>query len=404
MPIKCKTKETASSQLAPTDTTLLPAKRVRANQLFDTEDAWIESELNESQPQRSLHTGKGNGGHVQQLQNIKRIQMASHSRPSTRNLDMAIQGKQVNPMAPSYNNYNQESQILPWAPQSDSESQSTISHDSSLPSSCSLSTFSVTRFHRGSTVPTSHAPSKCGSNGMYGSQGDMESSQPAPVRWSLQLHALAMARQPTDAPQHSSRIQPSSGDPVTGNSAQDQSPSHDNDSPPPQPVRLCQTRSFAQLLSTMPSGYHMMFTGIGPEAIDEASPSKDERFAEAVLHGDRWWPQSMPGITKLLLEDLGNWCSALKKKAHTYVYEQYTWDTENCHQANADIARSLLKHGSFLKHGMDEEGHMNNLAHPALSALIIDFFYTGTNAVANLFLEIKVALDEVAEGKEVTFK
>ena len=30
----------------------------------------------------------------------------------------------------------------------------------------------------------------------------------------------------------------------------------------------------------------MMFAGIGPEAIDEASPSEDERFAEAVLHGD----------------------------------------------------------------------------------------------------------------------
>ncbi|KAI6042109.1 hypothetical protein EDC04DRAFT_2892227 [Pisolithus marmoratus] len=62
------------------------------------------------------------------------------------------------------------------------------------------------------------------------------------------------------------------------------------------------------------------------------------------------------------------------------------------------------------------------LAHPVLSALIIEFFYTGTNAIANLFLEvfqsevpcaavtlamttIKVALDKViAEGKDVTFK
>ena len=31
---------------------------------------------------------------------------------------------------------------------------------------------------------------------------------------------------------------------------------------------------------------------------------------------------------------------------------------------------------------------MNNLAHPALSGLIIEFFYTGTNAVANIFLEV----------------
>ena len=159
---------------------------------------------------------------------------------------MATQGQQVNPMAPSYDDYDQESQILPWAPQSDSESQvhaqplfrhsrlgdkcgfqvhsangtqSIILHDSSLPSSHSLSTFSVTRFHRGSMALTSRAPSKCGSNGAYRSQGDMESSQPAPARRSSQLRALAMARQPTDAPQCSSRIQPSSGDPVSGNSA-----------------------------------------------------------------------------------------------------------------------------------------------------------------------------------------
>jgi len=31
---------------------------------------------------------------------------------------------------------------------------------------------------------------------------------------------------------------------------------------------------------------------------------------------------------------------------------------------------------------------MNNLAHPALFALIIDFFYTGTNAMANIFPEV----------------
>ncbi|KIK19635.1 hypothetical protein PISMIDRAFT_107234, partial [Pisolithus microcarpus 441] len=76
----------------------------------------------------------------------------------------------------------------------------------------------------------------------------------------------------------------------------------------------------------------------------------------------------------------------------------------------------------FLKDGFDEEGCTNNLAHLALSALIIEFFYTGTNTIANLFPEvfqsevpcaavaltttaIKVALDEViVEGKDVTFK
>ena len=78
----------------------------------------------------------------------------------------------------------------------------------------------------------------------------------------------------------------------------------------------------------------------------------------------------MPGITKLvssgigtpesylitdqLWENIGNWCSALKKKAHTYIRERYTWDVENRRQVNADIARGLLERGNFLKHGMGE--------------------------------------------------
>ena len=31
---------------------------------------------------------------------------------------------------------------------------------------------------------------------------------------------------------------------------------------------------------------------------------------------------------------------------------------------------------------------MNNLAHPALSGLIIDFFYTGSNAMGSVFPEV----------------
>ncbi|KAI6009259.1 hypothetical protein BKA83DRAFT_43855, partial [Pisolithus microcarpus] len=112
-----------------------------------------------------------------------------------------------------------------------------------------------------------------------------------------------------------------------------------------------------------------------------------------------WWPQCSPDITKLLWEDHGNWHSALKKKAHI-----------------------LLECSNFLRHGVDIEGHTNNLAHPALSGLIIDFFYMGSNAIASIFPEVFekevpcavvalttttlfFALDEmVMEGKEVSFK
>ncbi|KAI6041969.1 hypothetical protein EDC04DRAFT_2892470 [Pisolithus marmoratus] len=135
-----------------------------------------------------------------------------------------------------------------------------------------------------------------------------------------------------------------------------------------------------------------------------------------------WWLHYATSIMKLLWEDLGNWCSSLKKKACFFVHEHYEWGAQNHCDVNAGIARQLLEHSNFLKDGFDEEGHTNNLAHLVLSALIIEFFYTGANAIANLFPEvfqsevpctsvalamttIKVALDEViAKGKDVTFK
>ncbi|KAI6030144.1 hypothetical protein EDC04DRAFT_2898662 [Pisolithus marmoratus] len=145
-----------------------------------------------------------------------------------------------------------------------------------------------------------------------------------------------------------------------------------------------------------------------------------ECHSKGLLIPDGWWPHYTTGITKL--EDLRNWHSSLKKKAHFFVCDHYKWDPQNCCNVNAGITRKLLECGDFLKDGVDEEGHTNNLAHPALSGLIIEFFYTGTKAMANIFPEvfqlevpcpavapavtvIKVALDEVvAKGKEVTFK
>ena len=64
---------------------------------------------------RSSRTGKGNGGQLDQLRNIKRVQTATHTRPATRSLDIATQGQPVNPMAPSYHfDEETESQIPLW--------------------------------------------------------------------------------------------------------------------------------------------------------------------------------------------------------------------------------------------------------------------------------------------------
>ncbi|KAF8547660.1 hypothetical protein OG21DRAFT_1526998 [Imleria badia] len=43
-----------------------------------------------------------------------------------------------------------------------------------------------------------------------------------------------------------------------------------------------------------------------------------------------------------LWEDLGNWCSALRKKAQTWVAQHYQWDPEHCCEQNIEIAKQLL--------------------------------------------------------------
>ncbi|KAI6125160.1 hypothetical protein EV401DRAFT_2068410 [Pisolithus croceorrhizus] len=102
-----------------------------------------------------------------------------------------------------------------------------------------------------------------------------------------------------------------------------------------------------------------------------------------------WWPHHALGITRLLWEDLGNWCSGLRKKACSFVAQHYQWDPENRCEQNIEIARCLLGNGGlFLKNGVDDEGHANNLTHPVLTGLIADFFYSGSTSVSQLFPEV----------------
>ncbi|KAI6046663.1 hypothetical protein EDC04DRAFT_2597798 [Pisolithus marmoratus] len=67
----------------------------------------------------------------------------------------------------------------------------------------------------------------------------------------------------------------------------------------------------------------------------------------------------------------------------------------------------------FLKDGINDEGHANNLAHPALAGLIINSFYTSSTLLGQLFPEVfspevprlKVVLDEIVSGVgEVNFR
>ncbi|KAI5985787.1 hypothetical protein EDD15DRAFT_2373883 [Pisolithus albus] len=224
-------------------------------------------------------------------------------------------------MAPGHSDDDEESQIPPWASQAMSDllvwplsasqpgqtfgfripsqlmvsstnsARSITSHGSCL-SSISSSVFSRSISHGSSSVPTSLAQSECGSNGAYGTQGDVEDSQTAPQRWPSQ-HPMLAADHNSDAP-HNLHVRSPFSQPSSGTLAQDQCAAHNNDTPsPPRPVGLHRTRSFAQLPSTI-SNAHTMLAGNDKDEvraaeddliIDDMSPSKDNRFAESIVHG-----------------------------------------------------------------------------------------------------------------------
>lgn len=63
----------------------------------------------------------------------------------------------------------------------------------------------------------------------------------------------------------------------------------------------------------------------------------------------------LPLISQLW-EDVGNWRSALRKKARIFVSQRYQWDPENRREVNATIAKDLLgDRGAFLRNGVDEQ-------------------------------------------------
>ncbi|KAN0101331.1 hypothetical protein V8E55_001315, partial [Tylopilus felleus] len=106
-----------------------------------------------------------------------------------------------------------------------------------------------------------------------------------------------------------------------------------------------------------------------------------------------------------------------------FVTQRYQWDPKNHRERNVEIVKNLVGNGGlFLRDGSDAEGHINNLAHPALSGLIIDFFYSAPASLSKSFPEVfmgevprimvaiaatalKVVLDEDASGEgEVNFR
>ncbi|KAI6095943.1 hypothetical protein EDD16DRAFT_1528333 [Pisolithus croceorrhizus] len=166
----------------------------------------------------------------------------------------------------------------------------------------------------------------------------------------------------------------------------------DQETPPTTQV-LAKSQEILSATETATHGHGVLDTDmtkpVGPAT--EGTEPWQLQYYDLSTHDiiDCWWPHHASGITRLLWEDLGNWCSGLRKKAHSFVAQHYQWDPENHCEQNIKIARHLLGNGSlFLKNGVDDEGHTNNLTHPALTGLIVDFFYSGSTSVSQLFPEV----------------
>ncbi|KAI6104981.1 hypothetical protein EDD16DRAFT_1714339 [Pisolithus croceorrhizus] len=341
----------------------------------------------------------------------------------------AMQDELVNPMAPGYAEDEQESQILPWAvelipplAEQSPEVQPSFKHSQpgqpfsfKLPSQASTGGMQSTRSYN--SHPSSGNPSIFLAPVSQGSsmksetshhishpEGDALDSLEGPISEMTSSFAEA-APNPLPATSVASGIVPNSNS----------DPSHLQFYTPPihDIIEHAKHISHCNIVSVNSFPLCADFNHKTPEYMNEA-------IAECCSQGLAIPDASI--FAQYYKADHGNWCSALKKKARMFVCDCYEWDPQNCCPINSELAKSLLEHVCDYALMLFAYGHTNNLAHPALSRLIINFFYMGSNAIASIFPEvfekevphtvvvlaattIKVALDEmVMEGKEVIFK
>ncbi|KIM62649.1 hypothetical protein SCLCIDRAFT_24937 [Scleroderma citrinum Foug A] len=505
-------KTAAHSLTATADDTILPDAKWKRAAIDSGTAPSIEEEPNKTQLVRcSSCAGKGNGGQLQQLQNIEHIQTTTRPRPRIQNLDIATQGQPVNPMAPSHCSDDEASQIPVWGPQSmsqvqdDEESQIPLWVPQSTSQVQGQPSFMLSQHGQQFSFSIPSRAKSYNSSSLSSSHNSSASSVPMSSLMELKTilngHPQDGHRNFTCSQQLQAKLQALLGifltlvlrllSPLPSSSVSTQlvmktpllllhnfqgyieckpllnSPHLYPNPTPYSPliitvekiktdphllmkfpqVRMIVSQSQLCMVNTKILGTvtnlgrsilnlsqvnlkitillgsqplreksKTLLLSIGsavvacvfpimrnfllymmnrplklptvPAAVEYMNEAIAERRSQGLPIPKGWWPQYMPEISKLLWEDLGNWQSALKKKAHAFIHEHYEWDSQNHHPVNAEIARKLLECGNFLKDGVDEVDHMNNLAHPALSSLVIDFFYTGTNAMANIFLEV----------------
>ncbi|KAF8440238.1 hypothetical protein L210DRAFT_957083 [Boletus edulis BED1] len=103
-------------------------------------------------------------------------------------------------------------------------------------------------------------------------------------------------------------------------------------------------------------------------------------------HSEPWQLQYYNPLTHIIIERTKQFshCDATSINSFSVRAEFNSKVTEYIEEVIAEC----WSHGLIRWNGSDAEGHVNNLAHPALSGLIIKFFYTGLAAVSKLFSEV----------------
>ncbi|KAF9230678.1 hypothetical protein BU15DRAFT_83326 [Melanogaster broomeanus] len=119
--------------------------------------------------------------------------------------------------------------------------------------------------------------------------------------------------------------------------------------------------------------------------------SSAEIINEALLECENvppgYWPNYRKELGVLLWESLMMWHSTLKGKAHEVVTQLYNIGKHHTAAENQAEAETLIKGAVFLRDGVDDEGSTNNMAHPALATLVMEFFY-GPASLGTVFPEV----------------
>ncbi|KAI5994391.1 hypothetical protein EDD15DRAFT_2366477 [Pisolithus albus] len=113
----------------------------------------------------------------------------------------------------------------------------------------------------------------------------------------------------------------------------------------------------------------------------------NEALVECTNTPPGYWPNYRSQLGILLWESLMTWRSTIKAKAREVLPRFYDVGAHCTEAENQSQSQALIKGAMFLRDGVDNEGSTNNMAHPALAALVSDFFYS-SSSIGAVFPEV----------------